>query len=266
MKLALVSNDDGPQSPGLRALLRSLKARLDGVVFVVPEGPRSASSMSLTFHKPVRVWRDEIDGVEGFIVSGSPADAVLVGSLRILHERPCVAVSGINIGDNTGLQDIFTSGTVAAAIQAALLNINSVAFSMEIDEEYLFDPARATGDFESSAPYAALIAEWICEKGLPHDVHLLNVNFPSEIRRPAKVLITRPAPYKYENYVMERLDPRGRPYYWVWGNRLDRYEPGTDAKAVFEDRAISITPLDIDLSPRADAGMLSGLVSLLGEL
>lgn len=244
----MVSNDDGPTSPGLKALIKALKEFVD-VVFVVPEGPKSATSMSVTLHKPLRIRELLINGVKGYVISGSPADAVLVGVLYLLEERPDVVVSGINLGDNTGLQDIYASGTVAAAIQAALMGFKAVAFSMEVGEEHIFEPLEARGDFSTPASYAARITLWVMENGLPDDVHLLNVNFPKRLKSPVRVRITRPSLRKYKNYVVRRKDPRGRPYYWIWGDRLEEYERGTDAYAIFQEKSISITPLNLTLTP-----------------
>ncbi len=247
--MILISNDDGPASPGLHSLIREL-SDLDEVSFSIPEGQRSAASMSLTFHKPLRVKRVKIRGISGYAVSGSPADAVSIALLKLFDERPRVLVSGINIGDNTGVQDIFASGTVAATIQAAIMGVPAVAFSMEIGEQFVFSAGGARGNFARAATVAKTIVKYVMDEGLPKDVQFLNVNFPSEINDETEVLITWPATTKYDNYVVKRIDPRGKPYYWLWGKRLDRYPEGSDAHALFDLRAISITPMKVDLSVR----------------
>ncbi len=271
--LILVSNDDGPESPGLRALLKALGGKGVDVAFIVPEGPRSASGMSLTFHKPLRAWRREIEGVPGYVVSGSPADCVMLGVLHLLDRTPCAVASGINVGDNTGLQDIYASGTVAAALQAALLGIPASAFSMMVEEDGRpVDEGELAEGFGSAALYAAEIARWICERGLPEGVHLLNVNFPLRLRRPVAVELTRPVRRKYEEHVTERRDPRGLPYYWIWGSKLGRYEEGTDAWAVYVRGAISVTPLSLEAAASPGAAledlrrMLEGLSRPQSEL
>ncbi|HEU16401.1 MAG TPA: 5'/3'-nucleotidase SurE [Nitrososphaeria archaeon] len=256
LPLVLVSNDDGPESPGLRALLEALNDGRVEVTFIVPEGPRSSSGMSLTFHKPLRAWEREISGVRGYVVSGSPADCVMLGRLRLLDRTPCAVASGINIGDNTGLQDIYASGTVAAALQAALLGIPSSAFSMMVERDGIMAGEREMLEgFAEASRYAAEATRWICEHGLPEGVHLLNVNFPLRIAAPATVELTRPVRRKYENNVVERMDPRGFPYYWVWGRRLGGYSEGTDAWAVYTRGAVSVTPLNIDLASPSSSGM-----------
>ncbi len=258
----LVSNDDGPSSPGVQALVSSLASFAD-VYPVIPETPRSGTSMSLTFHKPLRIREVSVSGRKGYLVSGNPADSVMMALNRILEERPDAMASGINIGDNTGLQDVFASGTVQAAIQAAFAGIPSVAFSMQIQESAIFSPAEAKGNFKTAAEFASKIMQWVIENGLPDGVDLLNVNFPLAIAKDTKIVIARLAKKKYQNYVEQRLDPRGRPYYWVWGKRMESYEDGTDAKAVLEQGYISITPLKVDLT--ATNHNLSPLVEFLSS-
>ncbi|MEM3684332.1 MAG: 5'/3'-nucleotidase SurE [Conexivisphaerales archaeon] len=243
----LVSNDDGPSSPGVQALVKSLSEFAE-VYPVIPETPRSGTSMSLTFHKPLRIREVSVAGRRGYLVSGNPADSVMMALNRILESRPDVMASGINIGDNTGLQDVFASGTVQAAIQAAFAGIPSVAFSMQIQEAAIFSPAEAKGNFQAASDWACRIIKWIAYEGLPEGVDLLNVNFPLRVSKDTKVVVARLAKKKYQNYVEQRLDPRGRPYYWVWGKRLEKYEEGTDAYAVLERGFISVTPLKVDLT------------------
>jgi len=244
--MILVSNDDGPASPGLRALIRHL-SNLDEVVFSIPEGPRSGSSMSLTFHKPIRIRESEIEGAKGYICSGSPADAIVVAHI-MLDNKPDVVATGINLGDNTGLQDIFSSGTVAGALQAAILGYKSIAFSKRISDEFILYPYIKTNEFEEAAKIATKIVDFVQHRGLPSNSQLLNVNFPLNVNEKTKARITRASPVKYEHYLDKRLDPRGREYFWLWGKRLGNYPENTDANAVFDLGEISITPMRIDLS------------------
>jgi len=257
--MILVSNDDGPRSPGLKSLIEALKPK-DYVFFSIPEGPRSGSSMSLTFHKPLRISKIGIAGVDGYVVSGSPADAVMIAHI-LLQKKPGVVVTGINLGDNTGLQDIHSSGTVAGAMQAALLGYPAIAFSKKIRDQYIFLPSQRAGEFRLAAEIAATITEFVMRHGLPKEVSLLNVNFPMRITEQTKVMLTHPSPVKYQNYLDKRMDPRNQEYYWLWGKRLPRYPEGTDAHALFDESAISISP--ISLKTEAD---LRGLEELLREV
>jgi 5'-nucleotidase len=256
----LVSNDDGPASKGLHALVRAL-LDVGEVVPVVPEGPRSGTSMSLTFHKPLRIREVPIAGVKGFVVSGSPADAVMMALNKVLPAKPDAMASGINIGDNTGLQDVYSSGTVSAAIQTSLAGVPSVAFSMQISESVVFAPTEARADFGVAAFHARKVMHWLVRNQLPQGVNLLNVNFPAGVAMTSKAVFTHLSLHKYDNYIVERLDPRGKPYYWVWGSRMKSYQEGTDAKALLQDGMISVTPLHIDStwSPKGMEGLISSL-------
>jgi len=256
----LVSNDDGPASRGLHALVRAL-LDVGTVVPVVPEGPRSGTSMSLTFHKPLRIREVQIAGEKGYVVSGSPADAVMVALNKVLPEKPDAMASGINIGDNTGLQDVYASGTVSAALQAALSGIPSAAFSMQISESVVFSPSEAKADFGVAAFHARKVMHWLVKNKLPEGVNLLNVNIPAGANLNTKAVFSKLALQKYDNYIVERLDPRGRPYYWVWGNRLTKYEDGTDAKAIIEDGMVSVTPLH--MNPTWPTSRMEGLLEAL---
>jgi 5'-nucleotidase len=249
MPTILLTNDDGIMSVGLRVLMESLGG-LGDIIAVAPDSPRSATGMSLTFHKPLRMSEVTVNGVVAHAISGSPADCVSLGISKVLSgKRPDIVVSGINMGDNVTAQTVFASGTVAAAIQAAIIGIPSIAFSMEVPEgEHSTEEQEPR--METAAARAFPIADLVVRRGLPKGVDFLNVNFPYDVRADTPFKVTRLGTQKYEDYVVERVDPRGRPYYWQWGNSRDpkEFEPGTDAHAVFVERAISITPLQIDPS------------------
>ncbi len=245
--MILVTNDDGVQSLGLRALAEAVRP-LGAIRVVGPEGPSSGSSMSLTFHKPLRVSKELVGERRGYAVSGSPADAVMIGVHKLTPKRPALVLSGINFGDNTTFQDVFASGTVAGAIEAAIMGIPAIAFSMEVPDESIFSPAGFDIDFHKAAAVAARIAGWVIKNGIPPRTNLLNVNFPRFINGNTKIYITKLARRKFRDYVLERKDPRKRPYYWIWGDRLTDFDKDTDAYVVHVLRGISITPLNLNLS------------------
>lgn len=249
MPTILLTNDDGIMSAGLRILYESLGG-LGNVVAVAPDSPRSATGMSLTFHKPLRMNEVTVGGVKAYAVSGSPADCISIGISKVLGGKaPNAVVSGINMGDNVTAQTVFASGTVAAAIQAALLGIPSVALSMEVPEGER-DPHEQEERIEVAASRAHHIVDIVVRRGLPEGVDFLNVNFPYDVRMDTPLKVTKLGRQKYEDYVLERTDPRGRPYYWQWGDTRNakEFEPGTDAHAVFVERLVSVTPLQIDPS------------------
>jgi 5'-nucleotidase len=246
--LVMVTNDDGVFSPGIVALADALASHAN-VTVIAPEGQQSAAGMSLTFHRPLRVEKVLVHGRACYAVSGSPADSVMVGVNKMLPRHPDMVVSGINMGENLTIQDILASGTAAAAMEAALLGIPSIAFSMEVPSNKRFSHGLKDSRFDLPALVAAQITLEVLEHGLPNAVNLLNVNFPWNTQRGTKVKLTSIEVRKYRDYVIERKDPRGRPYYWVWGARLPTFKKDSDVYAVHQLGAISISPLSLDLTP-----------------
>jgi 5'-nucleotidase len=218
------------------------------VTIVAPDHPQSAAAMSLTFHKPLRISRILVDNMECYALSGSPADSTMVGVNKIMRHRPNLVASGINFGDNVTFQDVLASGTVAGALEAALMGIPAVACSMEVPEETIFAPAHPDVDFSAAALVAGEIVGDLLENGMPSGVEILNVNFPSQINNRTKIEVTSIARRKYKDVVLQRSDPRGRAYYWLWGQRLTEFKTDTDAHAVHVERAISISPMAVNMS------------------
>jgi len=254
--LVMVTNDDGVTSPGIVALADALTPHAN-VLVIGPEGQQSAAGMSLTFHRPLRVDKVMIHRRTCYAVSGSPADSVMVAVNRILQRRPDMVVSGINIGENLTIQDILASGTVAAAMEAALLGIPAIAFSMEVPDNLSFTHGLKDQTFTLPASIAAEISLEVLERGLPAGVNLLNVNFPWRTGPRTRVKLTSIEVRKYKDYVIERKDPRGRPYYWMWGSRLPAFRRSSDVYTVHKEKAISISPLSLDLTPHVAAKLRS---------
>ncbi len=246
-KLVMVTNDDGVQSEGIIALAKAIKKNAT-VVIVGPEQPQSAAALSLTFHKPLRVTRSRKEGLVCYAVSGSPGDSVMIGVNKIMFKRPDLVASGINYGDNVTYQDILASGTVAAALEASLMGIPAVAFSMEVPEETIFSTTQSGVDFSRAAVIAGEIVHEILEGGMPVGLDLLNVNFPSHMDEETKIRLTRIEKRKYMDKVLVRKDPRGTPYYWLWGQRLSSFKENTDAFAVHTEMAISLSPMIVNMS------------------
>lgn len=239
----LVSNDDGIHGPGLKPLIAAMR-RLGRVTVVVPNEERSADSHSLTLHKPIRVRPIAKDI---FTINGSPADCVRLGVLEIMRERVDLCVSGINNGLNLG-EDVVYSGTVAAAMEATLLNIRSIAFSQSRGEDF---------DFASGARFAQKISRLVLRHGLPTGV-CLNVNFPEPLSTPLPAVAVRLGRRIYSKDVTKRADPRGQHYYWMAGKTVTGYNTkGTDVAALARGH-VTITPLRID---NTDAAMLNTLKS-----
>lgn len=240
--LALLSNDDGIQSRGLEALRDALVGQGFQVVVVAPSSEQSAASHALTLHRPLRL---EQRSETAWAVDGTPADCVYValhGIGRILPREPDVVASGLNFGPNLG-QDVFYSGTVAAAREGALRGIPSIAAS-----------AHVRTDFALAARLAARIADRLVgQEGTAKDrAPLVNLNVPNawngDVRRAhlgARI---------YDGAVDFRQDPRGREYFWIGGPGV-RHEddPGSDTEA-FDAGTASLTMLRLNLTePRLDA-------------
>jgi len=237
--LILLSNDDGVTAPGLLAL-RDALATFGDVIVCAPELNQSATSHSLSLHRILRL-REVGEGV--FAVDGTPADCVYVAlhsGTRILPRRPDLVVSGMNHGMNLGV-DVFYSGTVAAAREAAIRGFPSVAVS-----------AEAQADRAAAAALGAAIARAALERFAASPVlpaPLLNVNIPPGASWPVRA--TRLGARLYEEGVEYRTDPRGREYLWISGAGVRHdHVPGSDTEA-YDEGVASITPLTLDLQERA---------------
>jgi 5'-nucleotidase len=246
-KLVMVTNDDSVQSNGIVELARAA-ARYAEAIIVAPEQPQSATALSLTFHKPLRVSRVRREKFECYAVSGSPGDCVMVGVNKVLPRKPDLVVSGINIGDNNTFQDILASGTVAAALEAAITGIPAIAFSMEVSGESMFALEYDQPDFRNAGIIAGEIIRDVLENGMPEGAEILNVNFPLKVQPWTPIKLTEVGRRKYTDKVMERRDPRGRPYYWLFGDKLTSFPERTDAEAVVVKKQVSITPLVLRMS------------------
>jgi len=250
----LLTNDDGVHSPAFKALWRHLlDLKIGEVVAVTPEHEMSAAGKSITLHKPLRVNRisSKIHGDKYgyvYLISGTPADAVVVAFKLILKEKPCMTVSGINIGDNITLDNLFTSGTIAAAIQSLLNEVPAIAFSVEIPTSIERRELKVS-NFNIHGEIAAEIVRFTIENPLSK-TYVLNINFPFNLGKDTSVELTSLAKIKFENYILERKDPRGVPYYWIGSSEINvgKSDEGTDLYALVVQKAISISPISLDVS------------------
>lgn len=231
--LVLISNDDGIGSLHLLALAEAIeRADVADVLVVAPERERSAASHTITLHKPLRLHEH---GQGRYALSGTPVDCVYLGILKLAPRLPALVLSGINRGYNLGA-DVFYSGTVAAAVEGGLRGVPGIALSI--------DPAQDR-DLDAALRACVALVAGVLERGLPPRT-VLNVNFPAH---PGTAYAwTRLGDRRYSDDVTERLDPRGKPYYWIGGGvaAVDQL-PGTDCDAVSRG-IVSITPLHLDLT------------------
>jgi 5'-nucleotidase len=227
----LITNDDGVSSEGLHTLAATVKA-LGEVSVVAPDRERSAAAHSLTLHRPLRV--EEVSpGV--YAADGTPVDCVNLAVYGILKGRPDLVISGINNGPNLG-EDLVYSGTVSAA----------------------FEAAREGFRYRTAANFALKVAAHIIQNGLPQGT-FLNINVPNvEEDKIRSYKITRQGKRVFQDAVVEKVDPRGKKYYWIGGEDQGFEEiEGTDSHAV-ANHSISITPLCVDLTNSAAVQELEG--------
>ena len=233
-----VSNDDGYQSEGIKALA-AVMAALGEVWVVAPEQEQSASSHAISIHRPLRIR--EV-GERRFAVDGTPTDCSYIAVNHIMKDRrPALMVSGINHGPNVA-DDVTYSGTVAAAMEASLIGVPAIAFSLVTRQRHF--------DFGPAARFAQGLAAAALKQQLPPHL-LVNVNIPGDFE-PQGYAITRLGKHSYGTDVIEKLDPRGRKYYWIGGNEYQHEDiPGSDCNVVLRERRVSVTPLHLDLTDYA---------------
>lgn len=237
----LISNDDGIDSPGIKALAEAVK-NLGEVYVVAPHRERSTAGHSLTLHKPLRIHPL---GSNFFSTSGTPADCVYLGIREIVKGRPDVILSGINRGANLGT-DLYYSGTVAAAREGALMNIRSYAFSLVDLAATIPNTPREPMRFEMAAQMAKKVIEATIQVPFPSH-SLLNVNIPNmEADKIKGMKIARQGIRYYKDEVTKRTDPRGRDYYWI-GGAYEGFEEDvlSDCHAI-EESFVSVVPINID--------------------
>lgn len=231
----LVTNDDGIHAPGITILAETLTS-CGNVAVVAPDRERSAVGHALTLHHPLRAERL---GPNRFAVDGTPTDCVNLGIHSLLEFTPDLVVSGINRGANLG-DDITYSGTVSAALEATLMGIPAIAVSLAT--------AGAGDHYQAAAAFVVKLAGLALANGLPRDT-FLNVNVPDlPVDRLREPLVTSQGKRRYEGTIVDKVDPRGRNYYWI-GTIDQKFLDiaGSDYAAVSRGH-ISVTPLHLDLT------------------
>lgn len=248
--LILLSNDDGFRAEGLNALRRELLQVAD-VVVVAPEHEQSASSHSISLHRPLRFTEHE---AALFSVEGTPADCVytaLFGGTRFLPRAPDLVISGVNRGLNLG-GDVHYSGTVAAAREAALRGIRAVALSADVE-----------ADLQRACRYARELIEVLLAE-TNRSALLLNVNFPPKGEWP--FVVTRLGSRIYRDAVDFRRDPRGREYLWLGGPPGVEHLAAEDTDTGAFDRGwVGVTPLELSPSCLAQSSRVLELLSAIAK-
>ena len=227
----LLSNDDGVHAPGLTALAAAFPD--DEVWVVAPDREQSASSHAISLHRPLRLHQV---GERRFAVDGTPTDAVYMAVNHLMKgARPQVVLSGVNHGPNLG-NDVLYSGTVAAAMEGALLGFHSMAVSLA------HIPAH---DFSHAVAFAAALVRRLVAEPPPAPV-LFNVNVPPGPIRGYR--FARLGRRTYGNEVIEKVDPRGKRYYWIGGKGGHESVPHSDCDTVLDEGLVAVTPLHLEFT------------------
>ena len=249
--LILVTNDDGIVAPGIRALVDVAKT-LGDVVVVAPDSPQSGKGHAITIHEPLRLKKvNPFPGIESWESSGTPVDCVKLAKHVVLKGRPIdLCVSGINHGSNASI-NILYSGTLSAAMEAALESIRSVGFSLL---DFSFE-----ADFEPAKIWVRRVMEFMLARPFQHG-QLLNVNIP---KLPADQIrglkLCRQADARWIENMVEGRDPAGQPYYWLSGEFINS-DKGADTDIwALENGYISVVPSMHDLTNYPAIASLKGL-------
>ena len=247
----LLTNDDGYQAAGLKALAEELRAIAE-VSIVAPSWERSGAAQSLTLRQPIVC---HAIGDKEWAIDGTPADCVIVALHKLLPEPPDLVISGINHGANLG-ENVYYSGTVGAAREAVIHHVPGLAMSL--------CSKRVNSDFAPSAKIARKTAEMILQEGLPAQV-VLNINVPENWNGAVK--FTRQSKKITRTVLREGEDPKGRPYYWLSEQRIDsgtELDADSDYAAVFAGEA-SVTPLHLDPTHAESLNHLSHWAPLIAK-
>ncbi len=244
MRRILVTNDDGVHAEGLTLLARALEP-LGEITIVAPTVEASAIGHALTLGRPLRLQQVS---ERVFAADGTPTDCVNLAIAKVLGGMPDLVASGINKGYNLG-DDVTYSGTVAGALEGALLGVPSLAVSLQRRRS-------VAPNFAQAALAAATVAEWIMRNGLPPRT-FLNVNVPQTAAKGFRITVQ--ARRNHVTSISEKLDPRHQPYYWIEEGQ-DDWEPHdrSDYQAV-KDGWISVTPLQPDLTNHAALALVDEL-------
>ena len=247
--LILVSNDDGITSKGIRVLVGAMKT-IGEVVVVAPDSPQSGMGHAITIGNTLRLEKSDIfEDVAAYECSGTPADCVKIAKHFVLKDRqPDLVVSGINHGSNTSISVLY-SGTMSAAIEAALEGLPAIGFSLC---DY-----SSEADFSHVIPIVKQLAQEALAKGVPKGV-ALNVNFPrKQVEAIKGIKVCKQADAKWQEEFDERHDPYGRRYFWMAGNFVNFDKGESNDEWAVANNYVSVVPCQYDLTSKAAMGIIS---------
>ena len=238
--LILVTNDDGITAPGIRALV-AVARKFGKVLVVAPDSPQSGMGHAITLTKPLRMHPIEMFDVDvdSYECSGTPVDCVKIAVDKVLHRKPDLCISGINHGSNSSINIIY-SGTMSAAVEAALEGIPSIGFSLC---DFAYD-----ADFNAAQDAAEKVIAQVLKNGLANNT-LLNVNVPKgELKDIKGIKICRQAMAKWEEEFDARKDPHGREYFWLKGKFVNKDKGEDTDEWALAHNFVSVVPVQFDLT------------------
>jgi len=237
--LILIVNDDGITAPGIKAL-KEVAEKIGHVVVVAPDSPQSGMGHAITLNKPLRLHKSPIfEGIESYECSGTPVDCVKIAVNQVLKRKPDLCISGVNHGSNSSINVIY-SGTMSAAVEAALEGIPSVGFSLL---DYSWE-----ADFSEAKIHIEKVILQVLENGLAENT-LLNVNIPAKSDEPIKgIKICRQAYAKWEEEFDARKDPFDRSYYWLTGKFVNKDKGEDTDEWALAHNFVSVVPVQFDLT------------------
>lgn len=237
--LILIVNDDGITAPGIRAL-KEVAETIGEIIIVAPDSPQSGMGHAITLNKPLRLHKSNVfSNTEAYECSGTPVDCVKIAVNQVLKRKPDLCISGINHGSNSSI-NILYSGTMSAAVEAALEGIPSIGFSLT---DFSWE-----ANFEEARTYIKKIIDQVLKNKLA-DNTLLNVNIPKSSKEPIKgIKICRQAFANYEEKFDERKDPFNRSYFWLTGNFVNKDKGEDTDEWALANNYISVVPVKFDLT------------------
>ncbi|MGC9517953.1 MAG: 5'/3'-nucleotidase SurE [Methanomicrobiales archaeon] len=248
----VITNDDGVNSSGIIAAKKAVE-NLGKIDVVAPATQQSGIGHALTLFEPIRVTSTNLmDGSEAYSVSGTPTDAVIIGIFEVMDKKPDLLISGINIGENLGMSELTTSGTIGAAMEAAVHGIPALSVSLQVTRgDIKFHDGHVDVDFSQAQKLTNKVAKNILNKGLPEGVDFLNLNVPASSTN-NNLKITRLGNRMYNIHIQKRLDPRGRPYYWIDGTPVETDIENTDVRVLKSENCATLTPISLDCTSNLD--------------
>jgi 5'-nucleotidase len=231
------------------------------VYVVAPATQQSAVGRSMTLFEPLRIAKSTLRDTIVYSVNGTPTDSVIIGMFVVMDRKPDLVISGINIGENLSAEAATTSGTIGAALEASNQGVPAIAVSMRVmDEGDKFVDTNHIRDYAVTQHVIRRLAERVLADGMPAGADVLNVNVPSGATPDTPVVGTSLARRMYDTRVHHRMDPRGRSYYWIDGTVVEDASEGTDLHVMMKKGYISVTPLTLDMTARADNGRLDDML------